>query len=313
MSGGGICSNYCHGCFPPSENLKTTKRQCPSNFNELPSMKTEYTRGGLQGASLGSALSEEEIIEYMSLPALEIDNEDHWSLLNQAGLHTFDDFWDLPREFVEQVNIRRGGWSGASIVQLPSNGAKHDFYIKRQENQLRFSMRYPLGALTYKYEATAIRALRGISPSVVEMVCCGFRKIDGTHQGFIVTKEVAGISLEDVNRPTTCWRSMLPVLRAAGTRLHEFHRTGWSHGALYPKHMYLNRESEAITLIDFERARKCRNPETAINRDLSQFMKRSAWIPDFALYELFKPYQNSYPHILLARGLSDEPILAAEY
>ncbi len=89
---------------------------------------------------------------------LTIVGESLASQLAAANLASFDELWELPHDFVEPANIRRNGWSGVSIVRLQHrNGEFRSYYLKRQENQKRFSLRYLNGAPTFQFEADALR------------------------------------------------------------------------------------------------------------------------------------------------------------
>lgn len=97
-------------------------------------------------------------------------------ILSAAGFRSFEDFWNIPHDFVEEVNYRRNGWSGVSLLNIAgSNGERCRFYVKRQENQLRYSWRHLFGALTFLYEMEAIREVTALRLPGVELAACGFR------------------------------------------------------------------------------------------------------------------------------------------
>ena len=51
------------------------------------------------------------------------------------GLNTFEGFWDLPRQWVEDSNVRRKGWSGAiRHTVVDGDGRRFSMFVKLQEN-----------------------------------------------------------------------------------------------------------------------------------------------------------------------------------
>ena len=66
-------------------------------------------------------------------------------LLTRHGLNTFTGFWDLARNWVEDCNVRRKGWSGASRHTLVDGEAGgFPMIVKLQENHNYRSLRYML-------------------------------------------------------------------------------------------------------------------------------------------------------------------------
>ncbi|NQV69432.1 MAG: hypothetical protein HQ498_05340, partial [Pseudohongiella sp.] len=47
------------------------------------------------------------------------ERSDDLEFLIAQQFEGFDDFWELPRDFVDDVNYRRGGWSAVSKLVLP--------------------------------------------------------------------------------------------------------------------------------------------------------------------------------------------------
>lgn len=221
--------------------------------------------------------------------------------LSRAGYGSFDALWDLPQEFVEPANIRRNGWSGVSTLQMEDEqGEQETFYLKRQEGQTRFSLRYLTGALTFQYEADALSlALEQGWPSV-EMVAYGFR-VDaesGAAQGLLLTRALPLPSLAAYEDKISDWSLYLPQLRHVGEQLLSMHMTGWQHGALFPAHLFIELSSGDIRLIDFERARRRLRPQWAAYADLVQFIRRSDWLPDEALNAIVQSHKASMPRMM---------------
>lgn len=221
------------------------------------------------------------------------------SALKLAGFREFNDFWNEPHVFVDDVNYRRNGWSAVSLLNvIDVESIEHRFFLKRQENQQRYSLGHPFGALTYQFEVEAIARMDAVGIPCVNVVASGFRKESGKTQGFVLTKGIDGESLKDFASTNPDWESVRQQLEALANTLFDMHSASWQHGALYPVHIFMNWQSSQITFIDLERARKRRNPALAAEADFIQFLKRSDALPDGVLQTLLAPYRKSYPALM---------------
>lgn len=221
------------------------------------------------------------------------------SVLQTAGYRTFDDLWNLPHKFVDEVNHRRNGWSAVSLLTLVDEArGKHDFYVKRQENQMRYSLRHLLGALTFQFEVEALARISKIGLPNVDLVACGFRRSSGDRQGIIVTNAIANPSFDSFEKNPPDWSGSLQTLRRAGEQLLKMHRSRWQHGALYPAHLFIDMETGGTQLIDFERARRRGSPLRAAEADFVQFLKRSSWLPARALEALLHHHTLAMPKLI---------------
>jgi len=221
------------------------------------------------------------------------------SALKLAGYRGFDNFWNEPHVFVDDVNYRRNGWGAVSVLNvIDVEGVDHRFFLKRQENQQRYSLGHPFGALTYQFEVEAIALMDAAGIPCVNVVASGFRKQGGKTQGFVLTKAIDGESLKDFSDTNPDWDSVQPQLQALANALFDMHSASWQHGALYPVHIFMNWPNAQITFIDLERARKRRNPALAAEADFVQLLKRSDALPDGVLQTLLAPYRKSYPALM---------------
>jgi len=242
-----------------------------------------------------------ELLAHIKLSDLQVIHEISAKRLSQAGYASFDDFWDLPQDFVEPANIRRNGWSGVSTLQIEDlQGNKETFYLKRQENQSRYSLRYLTGVLTFRYEADALSLAQELGWPSVELVAYAFR-VDvesGASQGLLLTRALTVPNLADFEDKIADWSLYLPQLRRVGEQLLSIHMTGWQHGALFPVHIFIELSTGAIRLIDFERARKRFSPQWAAYADLVQFIRRADWLPDEALNAIVQSHKIKMPRML---------------
>ncbi len=219
--------------------------------------------------------------------------------LEGAGLDSFEAMWELPREFVEPINQRRGGWSGVSLLLLPeADGSLGRWYLKRQERQTRYSWRYPWGAPTFRYEIDALRhALQQRWPSV-PLQAFGLASSGYRQRALLLTREIAWPTLADYENQAQLLQESGAAMTAIGHALYELHASGWQHGALFPNHMFVDLAHGQLQLIDFERARKRLFAGDAACADLTQFLRRADWLAPAALRDLLQAYFFKAPRVI---------------
>lgn len=227
--------------------------------------------------------------------------------LQRAGLDSFEALWELPEDFVEPVNYRRGGWSGVTRLQLPdARGQPGVWYLKRQEQQRRYSWRYPLGAPTFRYEVDALRLGLHLHWPSVELQAFGHCNSHGRLRAVLLTREIALPSLQAFHKDPAPLLQAAPALERIGRQLFAMHVSGWQHGALFPCHMFVDLAAGRLQLIDFERARKRLSPVDAACADLTQLLRRADWLEPALLRALLRPYCDQAPRVMvrLARRFS---------
>lgn len=225
---------------------------------------------------------------------IKFQNDFHRYFFNRHGFSAFNDFWQLPAVFVDDVNIRRGGWSAASELRLNQGDCQKLYFVKRQENQFRYSMHKPLGSLTYQFEIEAITRNTELELPASNIVSWGFQAEGNKKRAFLVSEAIESCSLDDVKAKNLDWECYLPAIRAAGEKLYAMHQHRIQHGALYPHHMFLDPDTQLFQLIDFERSRVCFTTHAAIANDFRQFLRRAQGIPAEVIELLLKPYQLRY-------------------
>lgn len=218
--------------------------------------------------------------------------------LSDQGLSCFEDFWSLPQEFVDDINYRKGGWSGVSLLTLGDKGSERNYYVKRQENQLRYSFGKPFGALTFEHEAEAIERNKMLGLPAIDIACWGVRRESGSTKGLLVTADIGYCSLDQVLATQPYSPALGALLFRCGEQLLAMHKHGIQHGALYPKHIFVDQVNGTIRLIDFERARQKNTVRTAIRADLKQLIKHLKTSPPEVLEMLLGPYQSNYSKLL---------------
>lgn len=223
--------------------------------------------------------------------------QDDREFLQSRGFLGFEGFWSLPQIFVDDINYRRGGWSGVSKLCLWDGDSQRNYYVKRQVNQFRYSLKKPFGALTFEHEAEAIARSRALGLPTVDIACWGVRKEVGSTKGLLVTPEIDFSSLEAILATQKYSPTLGVLLYRCGQQLLEMHDHGLQHGALYPKHIYVDQQSGIIKLIDFERARKKSSVRKAIQADLRQLLKHLRTLPLEVTEMLLRPYQLKHPKL----------------
>ena len=190
------------------------------------------------------------------------------------------EYWqNLPGEWIEPPNRRRGGSSGV-IRHQPENGPT--LYIKRQEGHLFRSLRYPLGRPTCLREARALAHFQAVGVRVPVLRFFGLRK-EKLWKGILVTEALPDgfVSLDDFYRRDSGAASSdlvrLAVVASLAATLARLHRQRWQHCSLMTKHLFVRisepaateaRISAEIALLDLERARRQPLAMRAARRDL---------------------------------------------
>jgi len=228
------------------------------------------------------------------------DNE-FQQVLAQQGIRTFDGFWKLPRDWVDPINERRGGWSGVTRhVFTTSTGKSIPVYLKRQENQSR---RGPLSTYakkpTFWFEREILHYLEDKGNFGPDLLCYAERASGGNQQTILVTRSLENYlsidellaGLEDEQR--------VDIMDRVGEFLSRLHLLRVEHGAVYEKHIYIDASSGDCRLIDFERARFRRSSRVAMTKDLERLFRRAVEITDsdrnviLKKYSLHKEFQGA--------------------
>jgi len=232
-------------------------------------------------------------------------------LLRANGLSNFTRLWELELEWFESPNFRRSGWSGAARHELKTAAGKPlGIFIKRQENHLRRTPRYPGGCPTFRIEWQNLERLFRRGVPVTRPFYYGERLVDGRPQAILITYELKDFV------PLDTWLGSRPegpnrlsdrtaILPAAAAAVRAFHDQGFRHNCLYPKHIMLHfrQEGEAETgearLIDLEKSRRVFSKLQARIRDLATLMRRC---PEWSPYE-----KNLFLNYYLKAGLEHLP------
>lgn len=193
----------------------------------------------------------------------------------------FDRWLEIPGEWVEAPNIRRGGESGVKRIHSDSGQL---LYRKQQVGHIYRSLRHPLGYPTAMRERDALQAAAALGVPVPRLVFAACRKVAGEWQALLVTEALEGyVSLEDcyARGEPQRWGEALHqrILQQVGAVVGRLNRGGWQHGCLYLKHVFVRLQGEQIevALLDMEKSRKRLLARRAARHDLRQLKRRSSW------------------------------------
>jgi len=198
--------------------------------------------------------------------------------LNNLGESTFDDIWNWPREWVEPINERRGGWSGVTRHQLPGfDGQTLTVYLKRQENQTRRARASAyLARPSFWFEYYSLSQVNRIKPLGPELLCYSQRNTKGKLQAMLISASLEGyLTLEHILGTPGLKPRYGECLRSVGQTIRALHQLNLVHGALYTKHIFLHPESAQCRLIDFEKSYHPFLRHRAQKQDIDRLFRRT--------------------------------------
>lgn len=210
-------------------------------------------------------------------PFVAVDVRD---TLIRHGLDSFEALWALEVDAVDAPNIGRGGWSRVYRLELEdANGRPQTFYLKRQQNYLIRSWRYPLGEPTFARELRAIQTFARKGVSALEAAFYDERQVESGRQAILLTRAL------DEHRSLGAWfrrwhrltkAQRINLIHAAAALVCSLHHSRIVHNCLYPKHIFLKLydEGAGARLIDLEKARYSLGLRER-SRDLETLHRRS--------------------------------------
>jgi hypothetical protein len=200
-------------------------------------------------------------------------------LLTRHGLNTFDGFWDLPRHWVEDTNMRRNGWSGAiRHTVVDGEGRPFSMFVKLQENH---NYRSPTHLLqwrpTFYRDFLNFRRMERIGIPTAEPVFYAERRDGDKLQAVLVTAALEGYrELNSVFEDSSLGAPIrLAILRRIADVVWSMHCHRLQHNGLSGKHVMIKMEKEDtfdIRILDLEKMRRSWSwPRTAVC-DLEKFI-----------------------------------------
>lgn len=215
-------------------------------------------------------------------------------LLHANTLDDFESLWELEAQWVEEPNVRRGGWSGVVRHTLQtSEGEDIEVYIKRQEGHISRTFAHPLsGILTLRKEFANIQRLIRYGVPTLEPVYFGY----SGDKAILVTLGLSKHSSLDEIEPSEIPESMRQKLVSTiALAIQHMHAYRLQHNCLYPKHIFVKQLEDGwdVRVIDLEKMKRTLTRTSAVQRDLSTLFRHadSRWTNrDRALF--FRYYSN---------------------
>jgi tRNA A-37 threonylcarbamoyl transferase component Bud32 len=198
------------------------------------------------------------------------------NFLRNSQLDSFDAWWKFKAGWFEEPNERRGGWSGASRVELDNpEGKPVAFFLKRQQEHTTRTWRHPIkGILTFEREAENILACQKAGVPAVELVLFEQKVVDGKRCAVLET-----VALDNFTelKHITNGQQRRTVIRACADTVRRLHAANLQHNCLYPKHIFVRlvgNKAEA-KLIDLEKTKHVRHRRKAALRDLDSLNRHT--------------------------------------
>lgn len=198
------------------------------------------------------------------------------SQLSEA--EAFSRWLEIPGDWVEEPNVRRGGTSGVKRIYA-SNGQM--LYRKQQSGHIFRNLRHPFGYPTVMRERQALLACAALGVPVPALVFAACRKEQGQWQAVLVTEGLNGYkSLEEcyTEHLERAWGEALhlAVLKEFGRILGCLNRGRWQHGCLRTKHVFVRFDGGVpqVSLLDLEKSRRRLFVSKAASHDLRQVRHR---------------------------------------
>ena len=190
---------------------------------------------------------------------------------------------------VDSTNRRRGGYS--EVVRVQSDD--HIYFVKRQRNMTRRSMRFPRPRPTYFFEWHFINV---IGDTRVTPVCVRYDEQRDTNRydAVLITEELPGYRA--LNNARLAGDSREMTMLNLGRTLWSLHQRRICHGGLHGEHIMVN-DAGHVRLIDFERTRFHLSSLACATRDLKQLKKRTAWLGQ----DDFRKIISAYPEAIAAK------------
>jgi hypothetical protein len=214
---------------------------------------------------------------------------DDWPELAAAnGLGSFEAIWALDIGWFEKPNVRRGGWSGVSRLEVTHpDGHQEAIFIKRQENHDTFSWQHPFkGITTFRREFQNLMLLHACDVPTLEVLYFSERTVGKDRRAILISRELTGYASLDAcmaywqqhGRPNKgVWQETIRHVAAVARQMHR-HRI--QQNCFLPKHVFIGERNGRmdIRLIDLEKAKRCWTVEQALLRDLDTFNRHSSGI-----------------------------------
>jgi hypothetical protein len=206
---------------------------------------------------------------------------------NDGSTHSnasFDSWWQIQGEWVEEPNDRRGGFSGVQRIYTDDTL----LYAKRQTGHIHRNLLHPFGRPTVLREQEALLGAQKAGVRVPEIVYCAAEKNPQGWRALLITKALDGFQPIDewyASNDRVQYGETLHerVLEQVAHTLGRLHSARWQHGCIYVKHIFvrISGEGQALTvevaLLDLEKCRRRLTSKQAALHDMLQLRRHSPW------------------------------------
>jgi len=214
--------------------------------------------------------------------------------LTGEGLNTFDSWWTLNLEPVDEGNFDRGGWSTVCRFERENSV----FYVKRQSNHLTYKPgMFRLRVPTLKAEFDKINWYHEKEIPCLDVVYFGWRKVQGEYQAVLVTEALINYHPLDKilasNSGITSTKKQ-EIARSVGRAISKLHDAGIEHRNLYAKHIFVRYVDKAchVRLIYLESSRPMMGLRHRKLRDLETLSRRTERASKSDKLRAFLAYAN---------------------
>jgi hypothetical protein len=197
---------------------------------------------------------------------------------------SFDNWWQIQGEWVEEPNDRRGGFSGVQRIYKDATL----LYAKRQTGHIHRSLLHPFGRPTVLREQEALLGARKAGVKVPEIVYCAAQRSSDGWRALLITKALEGFQPIDewyASKGREQYGEALHqqlLVEVAHTLAH-LHTARWQHGCMYIKHIFVRISGEGqaraaeVALLDLEKCRRRLTSKQAAVHDMLQLRRHSSW------------------------------------
>jgi hypothetical protein len=219
------------------------------------------------------------------------------AVLERHGLADFEALWDALLERVEEPNVKRGGWSSVSRLNLDGRG----YFLKRQCNHRTRSLSQPFGEPTFVREFRNIRRFEALGVPAITAAFFARRRTGKTgDRAILLTHALDG--WKALEHWLADWTSHPEALRASllavcGKLARHLNAAGMVHGCFYPKHVFLREHGNGFEarLIDLEKARPVSWERRDRGRDLGQFLRHAVGLSEAEVGIVIAAYLGCAP------------------
>ncbi len=195
--------------------------------------------------------------------------------LKTHDLDQFEKLWMLDVDWFEAPNIRRGGWSGVSRIEInhPTRG-KIGLFLKRQENHRSRTWRHPIsGIATLEKEFNNILRFQSHNIPSLTPVYYASKKVGGKLQAILITEELHGYQpLTDCLDSEAFHNVILrrQLLISIAQIMQKMHAPHFQHNCFFPKHIFVKQTDTGwkLKIIDLEKTKYRFSKQRVMLRDL---------------------------------------------